>query len=253
MSDEAHPASALLTGKRTTTRNDGPWPHLVAYCTAIALYFVGACTPGLTAPFPWQGCLICDSSGTPSSSLLWTQVVLGVMWCLHYGRRALESVCLFKFHRTRDWSERLAFLWYGATAFWIGLSVAEGPRPQAWLVGVGLAVFLIGEAGNAVCHVMLTRQRAQGVRAHARGISASHHVIPHGFAFEVLAVPHYVFEWVAWVGFFLATFTLATLFFAVASLLVMAPRAREADRLMRKEFGDEYAKLGRKLFIPGIV
>lgn len=131
--------------------------------------------------------------------------------------------------------------------------MADGPLPKAWLVGVGLAVFLAGEVCNMVCHVMLARQRAEGVRAQAMGLSESHHVIPRGFAFEVLAVPHYAFEWVAWVGFFLATWTMATLVFAVASLLVMMPRARDADRRMREEFGHEYTKLNRKLLVPGLV
>ena len=103
-------ATSAVEEMTTTTRsqNDGPWPHLVAYCTAIVLYVVGAFTPGLQAPFPWQGCLICEPTG---SSPPWTRAVLCAMWCLHYSRRALESVCLFKFFRVRDWSERLAFIW----------------------------------------------------------------------------------------------------------------------------------------------
>lgn len=232
--------------------NAGIWPHLVAYSVAAALYMVAAWAPGLNSPeWPWSGCLWCVSA-SPSPSAV--AALLSALWLAHYVRRIYETVALFSFQRARSPSEVLAFVWYGLWSFYMGLANRDLSRLPTWPpVIIGALVFSIGEAGNALCHYMLARQRHAANASENREVRSSSHVIPTGFAFEWFVAPHYVFEFIAWVGWFIACGSIAALLFAALSLAMMLPRAIEADSRYKAEFGPLYTKLHRRLIIPGLL
>jgi protein-S-isoprenylcysteine O-methyltransferase Ste14 len=249
---------------QTATFNAGIWPHLVAYALAAALYVIAAWVPGIPLPtWPGAGCLWC--AGTPASADVDTAALLTALWAFHFGRRIFETVALFSFQRARSFSEVFAFVWYGAWAFWMGVA-HRGALPSWPVVAAGTAAFLAGEAGNCACHVMLVQQRSAaqllqggaasgllvGAGPGTSSTTASGHVIPRGFAFEWLVAPHYTFELVAWLGWFVAAGSLPALLFAALSFATMAPRAVEADRRYRAEFGGAYAGLRRRIFVPGV-
>src|SRR5205807_327267 len=98
--------------------------------------------------------------------------------------------------------------YYWGFAAWIAWSVSA-PTHRAPLLGLqatGLLVFTLAEAGNARAHVMLRRLRPVG--GHEKRL-------PRGFLFELVSCPHYLCEILSWVGFSLATQTLAGLAFTL--------------------------------------
>lgn len=60
------------------------------------------------------------------------------------------------------------------------------PNHKTQQVKAGLALFLLSELGNLICHVMLSRLRpADGTKLRP---------IPTGFLFELVSCPNYFFE-----------------------------------------------------------
>ena len=230
--------------------NAGLWPHLIAYSAAVGLYLAATWAPNIATSGIWVGCMWCSEPAGPRGSVT---AVLVALWLLHFLRRIYETVALFSFQRVRSPSELFAFLWYGGWAFWMGLSNNDAALLPSWpQLVVGLVVFLSGEAGNAICHYMMVKQRLEAATLLAgnNGPSSSGHIIPRGFAFEWLVAPHYTFEFIAWLGWFIACGSIASLLFAVVSFAAMAPRAREADRRYSDEFGLQYTSLRRSIFFP---
>ena len=257
--EEHHPArpskkkirKAPLSSSVGRMVNLGKLPHAVAYTSAIVLYLVALYAPGIVAAkWPWAGCVpdVCDAVAEGQFELAAT--ICTVLWMFHFLRRVGETVFLFSFKRKRDLNEAAAFLWYGAWAFWIGLSIRSigTTSPGTALLVIGLVFFALGEFGNAYCHYILVNLRKTQVQQQSR----SGHLIPHGFLFRWFVAPHYNCEALAWLGFAMCSFTLPSLIFVVVSVLAMAPRAIEADKKYKEEFGEDYTKLGRVVFIPGL-
>jgi very-long-chain enoyl-CoA reductase len=70
----------------------------------------------------------------------------------------------------------------------------------------GLAVFVLCEIGNLICHVMLSNMRpAEGSKNRS---------IPSGFLFNYVACPNYTFEVFSWVGFSIMTQVGTSAFFS---------------------------------------
>jgi len=106
------------------------------------------------------------------------------------------------------------------------------------MVYAGVAVFLIGEAGNFVSHVTLRNLRPEGTRKRD---------IPRGGLFEYVSCANYTFELLAWLAFafFTQCFT-AWLFFVVSFVQIYAWAVKKHIRY-RSEFPNYHS---RKVLIP---
>ncbi len=111
-------------------------------------------------------------------------------------------------------------------------------------VKVGLAIFIVSEIGNLICHIMLSNLRTRE--------GSKERPIPKGFLFELVACPNYTFEVFAWVGFSIMTNLCMSWIFAFVGLYQMAAWANDKHKGYIKDHGDAYKKLGRKRIIPFI-
>ena len=215
------------------------------YVVALVVFLVVQGLDGLLPPsggaLAWSLLPPGLALGDPVLSELVVRWVLVPCWVLHFLRRTADSGWVARYERPRPVIDALgAPVYYGLFAGWVGWSL----RPEAFtapvlpLVALGLALFVVGEVGNLISHLMLRRLRRPGEEGHP---------IPRGFLFELVSCPHYLCELVTWVGFALMTWTLATVVFAAVSLATMLPRALAAHARYRREFDGEQ---GRELY-PG--
>ncbi len=192
---------------------------------AAALYFLGG--PGASgriAPAAW---------------------VLFGLWVLHYGDREL----LYP-RRLRDPKKPMPWVVVGMGFFFNalngpmnGLQVGGGHYGVAWLVDprflLGTALFLTGFILNRMADAKLFALREKNPGAYA---------IPRGGLFELISCPNYAAEILQWIGWALATWSMAGAAFAVFTACNLAPRALQHHRWYRERFPD-YPK-ARRALIP---
>ena len=186
----------------------------------------------LLAPRPWTA----------------TEIVLLVMWEAHYIHRAF----IYPFRRGGPGHPMPASVVAMGLGFhaingylngrWVfGLS---GGYPNTWLTDprflAGAAIFLVGFVINKHADAILRRLRSAGP-----GYS-----IPAGGLYRWVSCPNYLGEIIEWIGWAVATWSLAGLTFAVWTFANLAPRALAHHRWYRRQFPDYPA--GRRALIPGI-
>lgn len=104
---------------------------------------------------------------------------------------------------------------------------------------IGIALFLIGEIGNAHTHKILSNLRSPG--GTERGI-------PHGLGFNLVTCPNYLFEMIAWFGITFVAKTWAMGVFLIAAYVQMHLWAVKKEKAYRREFGDKYKKKKNPIF-----
>ncbi|MCJ1400873.1 3-oxo-5a-steroid 4- dehydrogenase [Xylographa trunciseda] len=184
----------------------------------------------------------------PAPSSLQTLSLLLV--CLHFLKREYETMFIHRFSMAtmplRLIFKNSAYYWIICglnMAYWIYRPDAPTAKPMnVYFTLPGVLLFFIGEIGNFSSHITLRDLRSDGGKE--RGI-------PHGFWFEQVTCPNYMFETMAWVGVSLVTRDLATVIFLCASVGMMSTWGKKKERKYRKEFGDQYKKK-RHSILPGI-
>jgi very-long-chain enoyl-CoA reductase len=171
------------------------------------------------------------------------------LWTLHFVRRTYESAFVHRYSKPSigpgDYLTEYLYYWgFGA---WIAWSVTA-PTPHSPLSVVqvlGLAVFIVAEAGNARAHRVLRALRAAGGRERQ---------IPRGLLFQRLSCPHYLFEILSWVGFNLATQTWAGVAFMLVGAGILGAWAHTRHVAYLKDFdgqnGREKYPEERRALIP---
>jgi 3-oxo-5-alpha-steroid 4-dehydrogenase 1 len=106
----------------------------------------------------------------------------------------------------------------------------------------GLLLFALGAAVNIRADAALRALRSAG------GADRSYR-IPRGGLFELVACPHYLGEILEWLGFALATRTLAAAVFAFWTAANLAPRAHATRDWYRDKFREEYPR-SRRALVP---
>jgi 3-oxo-5-alpha-steroid 4-dehydrogenase 1 len=175
-------------------------------------------------------------------------VFLG-LWEAHYVHRAF----VYPF-RLRGTSKRMplvvvgmAFVFNVVNGYFNGryLFTLSGGYPAGWLADprfiAGLALFLVG--------YIINRQADRTLR-HLRRPGESGYVIPQGGLYRWISCPNYLGEIVEWMGWALATWSLAGLAFAVWTVANLAPRARAHHRWYREHFAHYPPE--RKALLPGL-
>ncbi|MEJ2556140.1 MAG: DUF1295 domain-containing protein [Anaerolineae bacterium] len=236
----------------------------LAVVTFIALLFVAApygrhtrqgWGPGIESRLGW---MVMEAPAVLLFALLFATgeyretrgawVFLG-LWEAHYVHRAF----VYPF-RLRGTSKRMplvvvgmAFVFNVVNGYFNGryLFTLSGGYPAGWLAEprfiAGLALFLAGYVINRQADCTLRRLRQPG---------ESGYVIPQGGLYRWISCPNYLGEIVEWMGWALATWSLAGLAFAVWTVANLAPRARAHHRWYRERFVDYPPE--RKALLPGL-
>ncbi|PMB68558.1 Uncharacterized protein C9.08c [Beauveria bassiana] len=172
------------------------------------------------------------------------------------------------------WAAALSFQLCNAVCLGSWLSAYGAVTSSAWLAqsplpqfAFGLALFYVGLAGNWFHDEELReirrkeRRRQERLRA-ASGTSSStsssvkvekHYEIPQAGLFKYMLYPHYLLEWIEWLGFWVAagwSCAPARAFF-VNEVLSMLPRAVNGKKWYTDKFGED--KIRKKwVVIPGV-
>ena len=178
-------------------------------------------------------------------------VVAASMWCVHFARRASESAWVHRYGKARVPPSDVVteYVYYWGFAAWnaVSLTSSSYSGPATWLVGVGGALFVLAELGNARAHRMLRDLRPAGTKTR---------VIPRGFLFERVSCPHYLFEILSWVGFAVVTQTWAARAFLVVGAGILGAWAHTRHVAYVKDFdgqdGREKYPASRRALIPGV-
>mgnify|MGYP002632581833 CR=1 FL=1 len=166
------------------------------------------------------------------------------LWQLHYVNRTF----IYPF-RTRG-KERpmpllvalLAFVFQVANAWLNARQVSHlGSYGAAWLSDprflIGVGVFALGFGINQWADAVLRALRKPGDTGYS---------IPRGGLYEYVSAPNYLGEILEWVGWAIATWSLAGLSFAIFTFTNLAPRAATNHRWYQETFAD-YPKERRRL------
>ncbi|KAI9820752.1 MAG: 3-oxo-5a-steroid 4- dehydrogenase [Pycnora praestabilis] len=183
----------------------------------------------------------------PHSTL---QTLSLILITLHFLKRELETILIHRFSLAtmpaRNIFKNSAHYWLLAglnIAYWIYSPSAPTQQQSNPLITYpAIALFFIGELGNFNSHMVLRNLRSTG--GTERGI-------PQGLGFDLVTCPNYMFETIAWVGIWMATWSLSTGVFVVVAVAQMAVWARGKEMKLRKEFGNKYQRK-RYAMIPGL-
>ena len=107
---------------------------------------------------------------------------------------------------------------------------------------LGVSVFFLG---------MIINIKSDNILFSLRDDGSTGYKIPRGGLFERVSSPNYLGEIIEWIGFAIATWSLAGLTFAVWTFCNLAPRAFAHHRWYKEEF-DDYPK-NRKALIPFVI
>lgn len=175
-------------------------------------------------------------------------VALLGLWLLHYVHRTF----VFPFRMRASgkvmpvFIAALAICFNMFNAFLNGRNLSSVGRYSAsWLVDwrfiVGAALFLIGFSVNTWADAVLRK---------LRGPTDSGYSIPRGGLYELVSCPNYLGELVEWLGFALASWSLAGLAFAIYTAANLVPRAWANHQWYLKQFPD-YPK-SRRALLPAL-
>ena len=106
---------------------------------------------------------------------------------------------------------------------------------------IGVAVWLFGFITNLHSDYIIRHLRKPGDRKH---------YIPHGGMFRYVSSANYFGEFMEWVGYAIASWSVAGVVFAWWTFANLAPRAGDLRKRYEEEFGEEFTKLNRKRIIP---
>ncbi|PHH90603.1 hypothetical protein CDD83_3162 [Cordyceps sp. RAO-2017] len=240
LADEAGVASA----GEVLVKDLGPQ---VAWRTVFVVEYLGPILihAGAVAARPW---LFAGAADAPMSPTQWLSFAMIVG---HFVKRELETLFVHRFSA----STMPAFNLVKNSAFYWALSgllcacSIYGPRSRAAaarlpaLDALGAALFLFGEAGNALVHLYLASLRSAG---------GTERRIPAGYGFSLVTSPNYMYEILSWLGVILVSRDWAVALFIAIGAAQMYVWACGKERAYRKEFGDKYKKK-RYVILPGLL
>ena len=250
------------TGERMKDSTSGCHPVFInslTYVGALVLYIICLEILNLpTLPFPLNKSMLVsnDEEFAKNKQMKYLFIVL---WSLHFMRRTVEVFFVHEYKRRMPVIESIGTpVYYWFFAVWIAWSLrSKCGYKQSFLalVILGGIIFIIGEIGNCICHIQLRNFRNEK-RLNFISSSASRHVLPHGILFNYVSCPHYFFEILTWTGFFLTTWTLASVLFLVATIVTLVVYAGKKHQAYLQEFdgkdGIEIYPANRKALIPFI-
>ncbi|KAG0489480.1 hypothetical protein HPP92_006343 [Vanilla planifolia] len=153
-------------------------------------------------------------------------------WCFHYLKRILETFFVHRFsHATSPLSNvfrNCAYYWTFGTyvAYYVNHPLYTPVSETQWKIGFILG--LIFQVSNFYCHIILKNLRNPN--------GSGGYQIPQGFLFNIVTCANYTTEIYQWVGFNIATQTVAGILFLIAATGIMLNWAVAKHRRLKKLF-----------------
>jgi len=174
-----------------------------------------------------------------------TLLLLFLLWQVHYCHRAFVYPWSLKKGKKMPWLILLmAVVFNTGNGYLNAWSIASHADKYTglWLTSpqflVGVVVFFCGMALNKISD----RQLA------ALSHSGAGYQIPRGFAYRWVSCPNYLGEIIQWIGWAIATWSLAGWIFAIWTMANLVPRALAHHRWYRETFKDYPPK--RRALVP---
>ncbi|KAH6896606.1 3-oxo-5-alpha-steroid 4-dehydrogenase-domain-containing protein [Thelonectria olida] len=203
--------------------------------------------------------------------LPWQNKVLAGLFVIHYSYRAV----MFPFLQPSMsplhilvWALAVGFQVLNATCLGSWLAAYGPVTEEAWAsqssllqFSSGIIIFYLGLSSNFFHDEELReiRRREQGRQERIRQETGAsngvekHYQIPQAGLFRYMLYPHYLCEWVEWIGFWMAAGwgSVPARTFLINEVFSMLPRAVRGKRWYMERFGED--KVGKKwAVIPGV-
>ncbi|KAF3778906.1 Very-long-chain enoyl-CoA reductase [Nymphaea thermarum] len=159
-------------------------------------------------------------------------------WCFHYFKRIMETFFVHRFsHATSPLSNvfrNCAYYWtFGSyIAYYVNHPLYTPVSEQQ--MKIGFAFGLVCQAANLYCHLLLRNLRSPG--------GSGGYQIPRGFLFNIVTCANYTTEIYQWVGFNIATQTVAGYVFLVVAAAIMTNWALAKHCRLKKLFDGKDGK-----------
>ncbi|MFQ6668887.1 hypothetical protein Gotur_034360 [Gossypium turneri] len=153
-------------------------------------------------------------------------------WCFHYLKRIMETFFVHRFsHATSPLSNvfrNCAYYWlFGSyIAYYVNHPLYTPVGDLQMKVGFGFG--LACQLSNLYCHIILKNLRNPD--------GSGGYQIPHGFLFNIVTCANYTTEIYQWLGFNIATQTVAGYVFLVVATSIMTNWALAKHRRLKKVF-----------------
>ncbi|VFQ80369.1 unnamed protein product [Cuscuta campestris] len=153
-------------------------------------------------------------------------------WCFHYAKRILETFFVHRFsHATSPVSNvfrNCAYYWSFAAfiAYFVNHPLYTPVSDVQMKIGFGFG--LICQVCNFYCHILLRNLRGAD--------GGGGYQIPRGFLFNIVTCANYTTEIYQWLGFNIATQTVAGYVFMVVAAAIMTNWALGKHRRLKKLF-----------------
>jgi 3-oxo-5-alpha-steroid 4-dehydrogenase 1 len=174
-------------------------------------------------------------------------LIFFVLWVIHYSNRSL----IFPFRIKTDGKRMPLIIALSAISFntvntWI-VATHLGENSHHYLTEwietpqfiIGIIMFVGGFVINQYSDYILINLRKPGETGYK---------IPRGFLFEYVSCPNLLGELIEWTGFFIMTWSLPTLTFAIWTFANLAPRAVAHHKWYKEKFPNYPSN--RKALIP---
>ncbi|KAG7033052.1 Very-long-chain enoyl-CoA reductase [Cucurbita argyrosperma subsp. argyrosperma] len=153
-------------------------------------------------------------------------------WCFHYFKRIMETFFVHRFsHATSPLSNvfrNCAYYWsFGSYIAYYVNHPLYSPVGD-FQMKIGFAFGLLCQVCNFYCHILLRKLRSPE--------GNGGYQIPKGFLFNIVTCANYTTEIYQWVGFNIATQTVAGYIFLVVATLIMTNWALAKHRRLKKLF-----------------
>ncbi|KAL5710862.1 very-long-chain enoyl-CoA reductase [Ranunculus cassubicifolius] len=153
-------------------------------------------------------------------------------WCFHYFKRIMETFFVHRFsHATSPISNvfrNCLYYWtFGAyVAYYVNHPLYTPVSDLQMKIGFGFGA--INQLSNFYCHILLRSLRSPGGKGGYQ--------IPYGFLFNIVTCANYTTEIYQWLGFNIATQTVAGYVFLVVAASIMTNWALAKHRRLVKLF-----------------
>lgn len=153
-------------------------------------------------------------------------------WCFHYAKRILETFFIHRFsHATSPLSNvfrNCCYYWtFGAViAYFVNHPLYTPVSEKQMKIGFGLGI--VCQLANFYCHILLRNLRSPEGKGGYQ--------IPSGFLFNIVTCANYTTEIYQWLGFNIATQTVAGYTFLVVATFIMTNWALAKHRRLKKLF-----------------
>ena len=182
----ATPYGKFAHGTKLNIRVSGRLGMLLIYSPAF--FWVGVTMA--------QGDLL--SSLSALNSVMASRLALvKMMLILHFSKRILETLFVHKFSGSSDGVvDTIIGAYYALTCWIITTFIQESVSAEIlspYMLVTGIILFAVGEFGNGYHHLLLANLRKDKQ-------NDQKYIAPTGGLFGQVAMPHYFFELIAWLG-----------------------------------------------------